>query len=225
MSHLTEFSILLDYVKKRLRGEEFASEQYRHHGQFAGVVVQLPLTGIPSSSQVAEFYTQLNAEVAMSQLKPERKMMYQRFASAVYLAHRASEENQPLSGSVWHLEGCVTYITKALRLMEKSQEYDDSHPVHWNEVYLGEWSQHATHPADYWLLFKLESLLPLLQLSVRILRLVFPDCLVTWDEWDHSLCGEEWLRQFVLDSRTSFPPRASRLADTIRPSSSETLHT
>ncbi|KAI1123905.1 hypothetical protein F5Y10DRAFT_280551 [Nemania abortiva] len=212
MSHLTEFSILLNYVKRRLRGEESTGEQYRHHGRFAGVTVWLPPPGIPSLHQVAEFYSRLSIEVETSRLEPERKMAYQRFVSAAYLAHRATEANQPPWGFVWHLEDCVVYITKALRLMEESKQYDDSHPVHWNEVYRGEYSpdcsQHAIPPQEYWLRFKLESLLPLLRLSVRILRLAFPDCSGTWDEWEDSLCGKEWLQQFVLDSQTDSPLRA-----------------
>ncbi|KAI0099838.1 hypothetical protein GGR51DRAFT_386189 [Nemania sp. FL0031] len=232
MSHLTEFSILLSYVKRRLRGEESTDEQYQY-GRFAGVTVQLPLPGVPSSRQVAEFYSRLSVEVEISRLEPERKMAYQRFASAAYLAHRATEENQPPFGFVWHLEDCVTYITKALRQMEQSKEYDDSHPVHWSEVYRGErppeWTQHTTPPQEYWLLFKLESLLPVLRLSVRILRLAFPDCSQIWNEWENGLCGKEWLQRFVLDTRMSCcsmtPLHAPCQADGADPDSSECFYT
>ncbi|KAI0445807.1 hypothetical protein F4803DRAFT_108130 [Xylaria telfairii] len=202
MSHLSEFSLVLAYVKRRLRGREESACGYRHHGQFGGVPVPFPLPGIPSPHQVAEFYTRLNIEVERSRLHPERKKAYRRFTSAAYHAYRSVAENQPKWGSVWHLQSCLAYITKALRIAEQSKEFDDGHPVHWSEVYRPGSSQHAT-PPEYWLLFKLESLLPVLRLSVRILRLILPDCVVTWDEWEDSLCRKEWLQQFILDSRVS----------------------
>ncbi|KAI1748752.1 hypothetical protein F4782DRAFT_515627 [Xylaria castorea] len=218
MSHLTEFSLVLAYAKRRLRGGESTSDSVRHHGRFGGVTVEFPLLGIPSLDQVAEFYTHLNIEVEKSRLQPERKTAYKRFTSAAYHAHRAVTENQPHFGSVWHLQGCLTYITKALRIVEKSKEFEDRHPVHWSEVY-PECSEHNTPPEEYWLLFKLESLLPVLQLSVCILRLLFPDCHMTWNEWGNSLCREEWLQQFILDSRMSswrrIPLHAPRRADVV----------
>ncbi|KAI0468857.1 hypothetical protein F4859DRAFT_489135 [Xylaria cf. heliscus] len=220
MSHLTEFSLVLAYVKRRLGGaEESAGDLYRYHGRFGGVPVPFPLPGIPSPDQVAEFYARLNIEVERSQLHPKRKNAYQRFTSAAYHAHRAVAENQPKCGSVWHLQSCLTYITKALRIMEKSKEYEDEHPVHWSEVYRDEPRQHTTPPEEYWLLFKLESLLPVLRLSVRILRFVFPDCCRTWDEWEDSLCRKEWSQQFILDSRTlscgRIPLHAPRFEDIV----------
>ncbi|GAP90204.1 hypothetical protein SAMD00023353_4200460 [Rosellinia necatrix] len=224
MSHLTEFSMLLAYIKRRLRYEESSGEKYRDHGRFGGVPVHFPL-GIPRPSQVAKFYSNLNAEVEGSQLDPERKTSYRRFISAAYLAHRAADENQPQSGSVWHLEDCLDYITKALRLMERSKEYDDGHPVHWSEVYPPEHRQNGRCPEEHWMLFKLESLLPVLRLSVRIFRLAFPDC--EWDEWERSLCHKQWLQQFILDSRASsreqMPLHAPRLVDIIGPSAFQAL--
>ncbi|KAI8948127.1 hypothetical protein F4801DRAFT_474061 [Xylaria longipes] len=219
MSHLTEFSLVLAYVKRRLGGEKPVGESYRYHGEFGGVTVDFPLLGIPSLEQVAGFYTRLNVEVERSRLRPERKRTYQRFTSAAYHAHRAATENQPRKGSIWHLRDCLTYITKALRIMENSKEYEDKHPVHWSEVYRPGCSQCTTTPEEYWLLFKLESLLPVLRLSVRILRLVFPDCHTTWTEWEYSLCRKEWLQQFKLDSRMSswkrIPLHAPRRADVV----------
>ncbi|KAI0401573.1 hypothetical protein F4802DRAFT_421560 [Xylaria palmicola] len=226
MSHLTEFSLLLAYVKRRLGGEEEArSEEFWDHGRFAGVVVNFPLCGVPSFDQVAGFYSRLNIEVERSRLRPERKTMYRRFTSAAYLAYRAAQENQPTKGSVWHLQDCVGYITKALRLMEKSKEYDDGNPVQWSEVYRTESAPHDTplprSPAEFWLLFKLESLLPVLGLSVCILRAAFPDCKDTWNEWEASLRREEWIQQFILDSRTSswrkIPLHAPRRVDVLGP--------
>ncbi|KAI0455750.1 hypothetical protein F5B21DRAFT_503039 [Xylaria acuta] len=230
MSHLTEFSLVLAYVKRRLAGEEPASDLYRYHGKLGGVAVRFPLPGIPSLDQVAEFYTRLNIEVETSRLRPERKEAYKRFTSASYHAHRAATENQPQWGSAWHLQACLTYITKAIRIMETSEEYEDGHPVHWSEVYPAERpQQHTTPPEEYWLLFKLESLLPVLRLSVRILRLVLPDCCRTWDEWEDSLCRKEWLQQFILDSRASswerIPLHAPRRADVVGLDTLEALQT
>ncbi|KAI0857783.1 hypothetical protein F4860DRAFT_488219 [Xylaria cubensis] len=218
MSHLTEFSFVLAYAKRRLRGGECVGDLYRDHGRLGGDTVPFPLPGIPSLDQVAEFYTHLNIEVEKSRLRPERKTAYRRFTSAAYHAHRAVTENQPQQGSVWHFQGCLTYINKALRIMEKSKDFEDRHPVHWSEVY-PECAERTTPPEEYWLLFKLESLLPVLRLSVRILWLLFPDCKHTWREWEGSLCSDEWLQQFILDSRTSswrrIPLHAPRRADVV----------
>ncbi|KAI1738103.1 hypothetical protein F4680DRAFT_426113 [Xylaria scruposa] len=219
MSHLTEFSLVLAYAKRRLRGGESVGDMYRDHGQLGGdEPVRFPLPGIPSLDQVEEFYTRLNIEVEKSRLHPERKIAYRRFTSAAYHAHRAVTQNQPQQGSVWHLQGSLTYITKALRIMEKSKEFEDKHPVHWSEVY-PKYAEHTMPPEEYWLLFKLESLLPVLRLSVRILWLLFPACKHTWREWESSLCSDEWLQQFILDSRTSswrrIPMHAPRRADVV----------
>jgi hypothetical protein len=223
MSHLTEYSILLAYVKRRLQGDEPATEK---HGQFGGIAVQFPLTAVPSLGQVEKFYGQLHTEVENSRLQPERKIMYRKFVWSAYLAHCAVEKNQPRWGTVWHLGECVSVLNKALRLMEKSKEYDDGHPVHWSEVYRVEGSEHDTSPEEYWLLFKLESLLPVLRLSVRILRLILPDCSGTWNEWEDSLCRKEWLQQFILDSRKSsmmgLHDHAPRREDVVGSSSSGT---
>jgi hypothetical protein len=188
------------------------------------VTVRFPLPGIPALGEVTEFYSHLNEEVERSRLEAERKTLYSQFTSAAYLAHGAVSGTQMQWGNVWHLQDCVEYIAGALRLMERSKEYDDDHPVHWSEVYRFESSEHHTPPAEYWLLFKLESLLPVLRLSVRIFRLIFPDCSGTWDEWERSLCREEWLQQFILDSRKpswkEMPLHAPRRVDIVRSSTS-----
>ncbi|KAI0904499.1 hypothetical protein F4823DRAFT_205556 [Ustulina deusta] len=216
MSHLTEFSRVLAYVE-RLLGEEVPdSEMIQHHGRLGCAAIQFPLAGMPSLGQVTEFYSRLNIKVESSRLKHERKMVYRQFITAAYLAHRAARY-QPQRGTKYHLRDCLAHITEALRLMEMSKEYDDDQPVHWSEVYRTEHSIHHTPPAEYWLLFKLKSLLPVLRFSVRILWLVFPDCSGTWDEWEASLCRKEWLQQFILDSRmswTSVPLLAPRRIDT-----------
>ncbi|KAI0540373.1 hypothetical protein GGR58DRAFT_511703 [Xylaria digitata] len=218
MSHLTEFSLVLANVE-RLIGGDVPDWRIRHdHGQFGGVSVYFPLVGMPPLSQVEEFYSSLNFEVERSRLKHERKIAYRQFISAAYLAHDACEKHQPQQGSIYHLRGCVAYISRALRLMERSKEYDDDQPVHWSEVYRTESTRHHTPPEEYWLLFKLRSLWPVLRLSVRILRLAFPYCFVTWEEWDASLCQKEWLQQFILDSRTSWgnvPLHPPRLMDIV----------
>ncbi|GAW21327.1 hypothetical protein ANO14919_108460 [Xylariales sp. No.14919] len=226
MSHLTEFSRVLAYVERLLGGEAPPIEGICQHGQFGVVRVWFPLIGIPPLKQVGEFYSDLNTEVERSQLKRERKTVYRKFISAAYLAHHAAEEHQPHWGSIYHLQSCLSYITLALRLMERSKEYDDGQPVHWSEVYR-EGSPQSHPPGEYWLLFKLESLLPVLRLSVRILRLVLPHCSHTWEEWEASLCRKEWLEQFILDSRMSscrsIPRHAPRRIDVVGLSSLEVL--
>ncbi|KAH8156424.1 hypothetical protein CIB48_g11824 [Xylaria polymorpha] len=198
MSHLTEFSLVLAYVKRRLGGGEESVCEYRHHGQFGGEPFTFPLPGIPSPDQVAEFYTRLNIEVESSPLHPERK----KHIGDSHLRHTTR----------------TVLSRKTSQNQEQSKEYDDRHPVHWSEVYRPASSQHTT-PPEYWLLFKLESLLPVLRLSVRILRLVLPDCKMTWDEWEYSLCRKEWLQQFILDSRVSSwkstPLHAPRRVDVV----------
>ncbi|KAI3321521.1 hypothetical protein HD806DRAFT_502778 [Xylariaceae sp. AK1471] len=224
MSRLTEYSFLLAYIKRRFEGEEPTIKM--DHGQFGGVTVRLPLAGIPALDNVTEFYSRLNTEVERSRLEPERKIVYRQFACAAYLAHHVVAENQLQWGTVWHLQDCITYITQAFRLMERSKEYDDGHPVHWSEVYQSEGSEHQTPPAEYWLLFKLESLLPVLRLSVRVFRLIFSDCSGTWDEWEGSLCRKDWLQQFILDSRKlswrEIPLHAPRRVDIVGSSTSGT---
>ncbi|KAI1275434.1 hypothetical protein F5Y07DRAFT_370021 [Xylaria sp. FL0933] len=228
MSHLTEFSHVLAYVE-RLLGEEVPDSEIikRGHSRLRCVAVRFPLVGMPSLSQVTEFYSRLSGEVEESRLKHERKTAYKQFITEAYLAHRAAHY-QPESGTMYHLRACLVHITKALWLMERSKDYDDDQPVHWSEVYPIEPAQHDTAPEEYWLLFKLESLLPVLRLSVRILRLVFPgeEYSDTWDEWEDSLCRKEWLQQFILDSRTSLtkaPQHAPRRVDVVRAGRSETL--
>ncbi|KAI0509238.1 hypothetical protein F5B22DRAFT_618161, partial [Xylaria bambusicola] len=143
-----------------------------------------------------------------------------------YLAYGAAQY-QPRLGTKHHLRSCVSHITQALQIIEKSKEYDDEEPVHWSEVYRTkspeDHSDHTNHtpPDEYWLLFKLESLWPVLDLSVRILRLVMPDCQETWNEWEATLYQDEWLQQFILDSRlssTKAPLDALRQVDMAQPS-------
>ncbi|KAI1423428.1 hypothetical protein F5Y12DRAFT_716380 [Xylaria sp. FL1777] len=203
MSHLSEFSNVLGYVKRLLREEVPAIEIMRRgHGRL-GLAVRFPLAGTPSLSQITGFYSRLNIVVESSRLQHERKRMHRKFITEAYLAHRAAQY-QPRWGTKYHLRGCLAHITKALRLMERSKEYDDDQPVHWSEVYRKEPLQEHQAPEEYWLLLKLKSLLPLLRLSVRILRLILRDCSATWDEWEASLYRREWLQQFILDSRMSF---------------------
>ncbi|KAI0432007.1 hypothetical protein F5Y09DRAFT_172098 [Xylaria sp. FL1042] len=227
MSHLTEFSHVLAYVERLLREEVPDSEMIeRGHDRLRCIPVRFPLVGMPPLSQVAEFYTRLSSEVVASRLKHERKMVYKQFITEAYLAHRAIQY-QPELGTMYHLRDCLAHITKALRLMERGKEHDDDQPVHWSEVYPTEPAQHDTPPEEYWLLFKLESLLPVLRLSVRILRLVFPgkEYAYTWDEWEDSLCRKEWLQQFILDSRMSWtkaPLHAPRRAEVVRSGNLET---
>ncbi|KAI0975847.1 hypothetical protein F4678DRAFT_285027 [Xylaria arbuscula] len=205
MSHLTEFSHVLAFVERLLRDEVSDIEMNkRDHGQLGERAVQFPLTGVPSLSQVSEFYSRLNTEVESSRLKRERKKVYRQFISAAYFAHR-SAQYQPQCGTKYHLRDCLAEITKALRLMERSKEYDDDQPVHWSEVYSAEPAQQQTAPDECWLLFKLESLWPVLRLSIRILRLVLPGCKDTWIEWEESLFRKEWLQQFIIDSRCRGP--------------------
>lgn len=101
MSHLTEFSLVLAYVKRRLGGGEESVCEYRHHGQFGGEPFTFPLPGIPSPDQVAEFYTRLNIEVESSPLHPERKKhigdSHLRHTTRTVLSRKTSQ-NQGLCG-------------------------------------------------------------------------------------------------------------------------------
>ncbi|KAI1363327.1 hypothetical protein F5Y08DRAFT_309699 [Xylaria arbuscula] len=232
MSHLTEFSNALAFVERLLEEEVSDFEmRYRDHGRLGWFHVNFPLTGMLPLSYITEVYSRLLTEVEGSRLKRERKSAYKQFVTRAYLAYRAAQY-QPQSGTRHHLRGCLAHITQALQLMEKSKVYDDEQPVHWSEVYRTECprgqdtSEEHTSPKEYWLLFKLESLWPVLDLSVRILRLVMPDCWGTWDEWEGSLYQDEWLQQFILDSSLSLTktyPGASQEAEVAQPRDPSTL--
>ncbi|KAI0162097.1 hypothetical protein GGR57DRAFT_453119 [Xylariaceae sp. FL1272] len=202
MSHLTEYTLLLTLVKELLDQDKKPTAE--EHGQFGGTTVQFALYRGPSPKEVGDFYGCLRIEVEQSRLRPRRKSLYKKFARRAYQAHRSFREGQPVVGTVWHLHECIHFLIQAFKAMEEAQEYDDDgrHPVHWSEVYRAEGLDQQP-PQEYWLLFKLESLLPVLRLSVIILRLVFPDCVETWNEWEKDLCRKEWLQQFILDSRKS----------------------
>ncbi|KAI8627845.1 hypothetical protein F5Y19DRAFT_477012 [Xylariaceae sp. FL1651] len=227
MSHLTEYSLLLDYVKSRFEGRELAKQV--EHSQFGGVTVSFPLAELPSLTEVNDFYSRLNVEVERSQLKPHRKSAYRKFIREAYFAHYTVGEYQPRWGTIWHLQDTVFHLVKALRIMEEGKEYDDAYPVHWSEVYQVEVSENRISPPEYWLLFKLESLLPVLRLSVRVLRLIFPDCYETWNEWEDSLCRKEWLQDFILDSKKSsrrvIPLYAPRRVDILGEGATSTPYT
>ncbi|KAI1261700.1 hypothetical protein F5Y18DRAFT_197455 [Xylariaceae sp. FL1019] len=200
MSHLTEYTLLLTLVKELLDQDRTPTAE---QGRFGGTTVQFALYRGPSPNEVGNFYRRLWLEVEQSRLRPRRKSVYKRFVRYAYQAHRSLKEGQPVVGTVWHLQDCIHFLIQAFKAMEEAQEYDDDrHPVHWSEVYRAEGLDQQT-PQEYWLLFKLESLLPVLRLSVIVLRLVFPDCDETWNEWEADLCRKEWLQQFILDSRNS----------------------
>ncbi|KAK5635773.1 hypothetical protein RRF57_011485 [Xylaria bambusicola] len=227
MSHLTEFSNALAFLERLLREEVSDLEMdHRDHGKLGWFCVQFPLAGMLPLAYITEYYSRLHVEVEGSRLKPERKAIHRQFMTKAYLAYRAAQY-QPHSGTKHHLRGCLFHITQALQIIEKSKEYDDEQPVHWSEVYPATFLEgYANHtpPEEYWLLFKLESLWPVLDLSVRVLRLVMPDCQETWDEWEATLYQEGWLQQFILDSRLSLakiPLDASRQIDMARPSNLE----
>lgn len=218
MSHLTEFSNALAFVERLLEEEVSDFEmRYRHHGKLGWFRMKFPLAGMLPLDYITDVYSRLLTEVESSRLKHERKLTYRKFITRAYLAYRAAQY-QPQSGTRHHLRGCLAHITQALELMEKSKEYDAEQPVHWSEVYRSDCtkrhvtSKHHTPPEEYWLLFKLESLWPVLDLSVRILRIVMPDCWGTWDEWEASLYQEEWLQQFIIDSRLSLTRVPLRLS-------------
>ncbi|KAI1328689.1 hypothetical protein F5Y16DRAFT_147315 [Xylariaceae sp. FL0255] len=220
MSHLTEYSSILGHVMSLLEGEEPSA--YTEFGRLGGVLVQFPLPARPLD-ELEEFYRSNQLEVESSCLQSRRKCLYGKFIQAAYRAHWAVRQG-PKYGSVYHLQTCVSYILEAFKIMEEAKEFDDGTPVGWSEVYIGRNSKAgiALHePQEYWLLFKLESLFPVLELSIRVLRLILPDLDDVWDEWEYTLLQETWLQQFIIDSRASsykdipfHAPRRDEIIDT-----------
>ncbi|KAI1077484.1 hypothetical protein F5B20DRAFT_262637 [Whalleya microplaca] len=190
--------------------------------QFYTGPIEFPLAKVKSSALIFEFYQSRNKEVEQSELDERRKKLYKRFKDQVFLAHVAIEQVTPY-GTVRNLRGPLAHLFRAVNLMTELKDYDDEHPVHWSEVYPHESMQNETSPVNFWLNYKLESVQPCLILLVQIFRLVFPDRLDIWDEWESSLEKKEWILQFVLDSAKSqrrsllpYPPIRSDIVGNAR---------
>ncbi|KAI5922308.1 hypothetical protein F4810DRAFT_291701 [Camillea tinctor] len=166
-------------------------------------LVKFPVIKPTSLKYIHGFYQLRFFVINNSKLAEYRKKSYIKFTQQIYHAFDAADRDQPLDGTVLDLREVVIHLLKALQIIEKTKDFDDANPVQ-----RAEWPHNGPAgvtetAADSWLCFKLRSIQPCLELSVSILRLIFPDCSEIWDECDASFKMDEWMFQFILDSRRS----------------------
>ncbi|KAI1488379.1 hypothetical protein F5X96DRAFT_84666 [Biscogniauxia mediterranea] len=188
--------------------------------------VELPLTG-PTLKELYGFYQGRFATIKHSKLAIRRKELYIKFTQHTYYAYDAVNRGPSQAGTVLNLREAVVHLLKALRLVEKTKDFDDANPVQRTEWPLRGPPGAKETPEESWLCFKLASIQPCLRLSVRVLRLIFPECSDIWHECEESLTMAEWVLQFVLDSKRSqersLPLYAPRRSDIVGPAPSREL--
>ncbi|KAI0384352.1 hypothetical protein F5Y04DRAFT_248171 [Hypomontagnella monticulosa] len=196
---MSTFAIYCDWtitVLKCLDGEPPRLAQF----QLCEDPIEFQKAEIEPVRRVAKFYHELLVEVEGSRLKDRRKQLYRKFKANVLRAHAAFEEIRSSTGGVSRLRGSFAHIHEALEAITDLKEYDDSHPVHWSEVFPTQDVKSKLSPKELWYHFKLESIRVCLVFLVRLLELALPDFSDIWDECKESLTVDVWIRQFILDS-------------------------
>ncbi|KAI0600621.1 hypothetical protein F4775DRAFT_590179 [Biscogniauxia sp. FL1348] len=188
--------------------------------------VAFPLTR-PTLREIHRFYQDRFVIIQYSKLAPRRKELHTQFTQQIYYAYGAVDRDLSQPDTVVDLREAIIHLLKALRLVEKTKDFDDANPVQKTEWLLSGPAGARETPEESWLCFKLASIQPCLQLSVQILRSIFPDCSDIWDECDKSLAMQEWVLQFILDSQRSqersLPLYAPRRSDIVGPALSREL--
>ncbi|KAI1499989.1 hypothetical protein F5X99DRAFT_259865 [Biscogniauxia marginata] len=217
MSTLTAYRDWLSTAQDCLDGIPPPADAGRFRPQWP---VPFPLTGLPPLKEIHGFYQNRFVQIEKSGLAPHRKALYTQYIQQVYYAYAAVERGRPPRGTVADLRSLVVHLLYAVNLMAETKDFDDANQIHGLEwAFLGSTEANMS-PEDSWQSFKLESIWPCILLSVKILRLLFPDCSGVWNECDKGLRMNGWSSQFVIDSKSQYrglPLYAPRRSDIIGP--------
>ncbi|KAK7914602.1 hypothetical protein PG985_012305 [Apiospora marii] len=127
---------------------------------------------------------------------PERKRFCLKIDGHLRAAY-AKASNQP-TGPMSSLQEPFLQLKNALRQLMIIRDFDDRVPVKAAEAPIA-----SRGAEDAWLTIKLQYAKACLVLLVRIFWLVLPKYPEWWEEIEASLNNEDWLKQFILDSRKS----------------------
>jgi hypothetical protein len=180
--------------------------------------VSFPLAGAPVLTWVKKCHRNWVHCLKSSQLAPHREHYRRVFSSSIIRAYEQVSYDRP-TGPVSDLREPLRLIVEALRVLMRSKNYDDAHPIRESELSPALVTQINKSPAAIWLNVKLAYTHLCLLLMVRILWHVLPEFVDSWNEYEKMLKMDHWRLQFILDSDTSkrkSTPAHPTLSDVLR---------
>ncbi|KAK7985072.1 hypothetical protein PG996_005688 [Apiospora saccharicola] len=165
---------------------EFASGSETHY----------QLKGVAELASMEQAIMSWRENVIHSTFAPERKRFCLKIDGYLRAAY-AKASNQP-TGPMSSLREPFMLLKMALRQLMIIRDFDDRVPVRATEA-----PRASRGAEDAWLTIKLQYAKACLVLLIRIFWLVLPKFPEWWEEIEASLNNEDWLKQFILDSRKS----------------------
>ncbi|KAK8074916.1 hypothetical protein PG997_009579 [Apiospora hydei] len=161
-----------------------------------GTETHYQLKGLSELLSMEQSIISWREKVILSAFSDERKQFCCKIDHCLRKAY-ARASSQP-TGPISGLREPFEQLKMALRKLMIIRNFDESVPVKATEA-----STASRGVEDAWLTIKLQYAKACLLLLIRIFWPVLPEYSEWWEEIEASLKNEDWLKQFILDTRKS----------------------